>query len=287
MEFTGERFIPGKPELVHLYQEHMTRYMFARHLVAGKNVIDLGCGAGYGSFYMAKSGAASVLGIDNSSEAINYCDNHYTSTNLTFQVGDVTGLRNDRLFDVAVAFELIEHIEKYAEFLITVKNHLVKDGLLILSTPNKNTYTTGNEFHFREFYPEEFSDLLKEHYRNVAIYHQGYPSTIAIVEETASNAGSDEIIEIPVGYSYPNPKLNETSLYLIALCSDSSIPTVKSELFLFGEDTILLEQYSRWRAWSKLTLEQRVKLKLKVKLKETLRELHLARLLPTKSVCRT
>ena len=29
MKFTGERFIPNKPELTNLYQEHIIRYRFA------------------------------------------------------------------------------------------------------------------------------------------------------------------------------------------------------------------------------------------------------------------
>jgi SAM-dependent methyltransferase len=238
----------------------MTRYVFAGHFVAGKRVIDLGCGTGYGSYYLGKAGAKLVVGIDNSRKAIDYCKAHFKAPNVSFHVGDVMKLPVKGVFDVAVAFELIEHVSEHERFLIEAKRHLAKRGLLIFSTPNKNTYTTENKFHFKEFYPEEFAALLKKHFRNVAMLHQAYPSAVAIVEGTARRAyGWDEIMEIPVDYSRPNRKLKKTSLYLIALCSDSKLPTGKSELFLFGEDTLLLKNYFKWIGWIPKLVKERDK----------------------------
>ena len=48
MEFTGERVVPGQTD-VDLMNEHLARYGFAESLVAGKRVLDAGCGVGYGA----------------------------------------------------------------------------------------------------------------------------------------------------------------------------------------------------------------------------------------------
>ena len=63
MEFTGERVVPGQTD-VDLMNEHLARYGFAESLVAGKRVLDAGCGVGYGSARLARS-PDRVVGLDN------------------------------------------------------------------------------------------------------------------------------------------------------------------------------------------------------------------------------
>ena len=138
--FTGERFIPDI-STEFLSQEHITRYLFAAKFVAKKQILDVGCGSGYGSDILANSGATKVIGIDISDDAISYCKKHYARKNLKFEQGDCTSLLyKDNSFDVIVAFELIEHIDKEQKFLSEVKRLLKNNGIFILSTPNKNTY---------------------------------------------------------------------------------------------------------------------------------------------------
>jgi 2-polyprenyl-3-methyl-5-hydroxy-6-metoxy-1,4-benzoquinol methylase len=61
LEFTGERYVPGiAGEIAH---EHWHRYAFARAFVAGRRVVDVACGEGYGSVVLADA-AALVTGID-------------------------------------------------------------------------------------------------------------------------------------------------------------------------------------------------------------------------------
>ena len=47
LEFTGERFVPGTPG--EIWYEHWHRYHHAAPIVAGREVLDIACGAGYGS----------------------------------------------------------------------------------------------------------------------------------------------------------------------------------------------------------------------------------------------
>ncbi len=54
IEFTGERVIPGQVD-PDLWAEHISRYAFASRFAPGARVLDLGCGAGYGTAELASS----------------------------------------------------------------------------------------------------------------------------------------------------------------------------------------------------------------------------------------
>lgn len=69
MEFTGERFLPTEQGKIRL--EHYHRYAVVQPIVAGKVVLDVACGEGYGSSFMAEV-ASSVVGVDISAEAVQH-----------------------------------------------------------------------------------------------------------------------------------------------------------------------------------------------------------------------
>jgi O-antigen biosynthesis protein len=60
MDFTGERYIPSVKGNIEL--EHWHRYLLARELCRGKDVLDLASGEGYGSA-MLSGVANSVAGV--------------------------------------------------------------------------------------------------------------------------------------------------------------------------------------------------------------------------------
>src|SRR5258708_30443469 len=65
-----ERLVPGTLAW-DLYQvEHKQRYEWALDYCQGKRVLDVACGTAYGSTILAQSGAAHVVGVDMSAEAI-------------------------------------------------------------------------------------------------------------------------------------------------------------------------------------------------------------------------
>ena len=49
--------------------EHIHRYLLARELARGRNVLDIACGEGYGSNLLAGV-ASSVIGVDIAAETI-------------------------------------------------------------------------------------------------------------------------------------------------------------------------------------------------------------------------
>ena len=64
---TGERYIPGESRVTGI--ESMHRYAVAAELAAGRRVLDIACGEGYGSFMLSQK-AASVVGVDLNRQAV-------------------------------------------------------------------------------------------------------------------------------------------------------------------------------------------------------------------------
>jgi len=238
LKFTGERLVPNQPELMNLFQEHIIRYMFCSQFVKNKSVLDAGCGTGYGSYLLANQNSKNVVGIDNSKEAIEFAQNNFQSKNLEFTEDDCTKSNiSDSSIDVLVAFELIEHLENPDAFLSEVNRVLKKNGLFILSTPNKITYNTANPFHYKEYTENEFVNFLKKSFLNVSIFYQTYPSSLAI-HQPKNNLGVQELdIE---GNSEKN---DDNALYFLAVCSNVKLPNYSSKLFLFDEKTSLLKNF--------------------------------------------
>ena len=172
--FTGERIVPQadncEPNFAsRMYQEHIARYLFASQIVKGKSVIDIGCGVGYGSQRLAQLGAASVHAFDLSEDAIRHARLHYAHPNIRYEMGNAERFTTDRTFDVAVCFELIEHVRKPRSVMQNIRKALRDDGILVMSTPRalaeKRTH-----FHEHEFGLEEYLDLIRGYFADVDIY---------------------------------------------------------------------------------------------------------------------
>jgi 2-polyprenyl-3-methyl-5-hydroxy-6-metoxy-1,4-benzoquinol methylase len=164
MEFTGERLVPGVEGVEDLYAEHMSRYLLAARLAAGKSVLDVGCGCGYGTHLLAARGAEHALGVDISPDAVEFAARRYARPNLKFEVMDCRLLPRRRDYDLITCFELIEHVEEDVAVVESLAGALAAGGVCLISTPNASTYVAGGEggtnpYHAREYHESEFKDL--------------------------------------------------------------------------------------------------------------------------------
>ena len=249
LEFTGERLIPKVNVGRAFYYEHLTRYLFASQIVKDKTVLDLGCGSGYGSFILKNTGhAKKVIGIDISSDAINYAKENYDDNDINFRIGDIRKLNSikNNSIDIVVSFEVLEHIREQGKMLSEVKRILKKNGLLIISTPNILTYPKGNKYHLKELSPKNFEKLLKKHFKNINIFSQNFFFSEEITnlnyQKPINILTSENIFQANTEH-FTTKKNIENSEYLLTICSNFNIPKI-SNLSLSTDqvDTFSLKQ---------------------------------------------
>jgi ubiquinone/menaquinone biosynthesis C-methylase UbiE len=142
------------------YQRCQYAYEFAKPFIAGKKVLDVGCGLAYGTALMAES-ASSITGIDYDQETIDENRKRYHSvSNLLFNQGSIPPLPfEDHSFDVITAFQFIEHIHPRKEFIKECLRVLKPKGYLLVTTPNFKKSLARNPFHVHEY---TFDEMKKE-----------------------------------------------------------------------------------------------------------------------------
>jgi SAM-dependent methyltransferase len=94
------------------------------NLEPGKTVLDLGCGTGITSIFMARQGCK-VTGVDFAENLIEYAKEHNSNKNTDYIVGDITDIRLEKPFDLICLTDVIEHIDpsKISNLMETVQNH--------------------------------------------------------------------------------------------------------------------------------------------------------------------
>lgn len=175
-----ERIVPEE-ETYETRQEHYARYNFASTFCKEKMVLDVACGVGYGS-YLIKNSAKRVIGVDISKDAITHAKAHCADQKIEFIVSDATKLPfPDNFFDVIVSFETIEHVRNHEKYLSECKRVLKGGGVFICSSPNKMRENTLNPHHIREFYLEEFCEMMNGNFKDVELFGQFYTPIIIII----------------------------------------------------------------------------------------------------------
>lgn len=174
IEFTGERVIPGQVE-DELWNEHLARYLLAQRFAGNGWAVDLGCGTGYGTALLAQRGRA--LGMDVSLEAIAHARRSYPDIHFLQADAARVPLANGSA-SLVTAFEIVEHLENWPALLDEARRILSPQGILLISTPNRDTYTESrgaagaNPFHAHEFNFSEFRQVLEARFPKVQILLQ-------------------------------------------------------------------------------------------------------------------
>jgi glycosyltransferase involved in cell wall biosynthesis/SAM-dependent methyltransferase len=267
--FDGERFIPGAG--VGIAYEHWSRYALASQLVEGRDVLDVGCGEGYGSAFLAER-ARSVVAFDASGDAIAHARRKYGSS-AQYEQATVRSFFEagpQAAFDVVVAFELIEHIpvEDQALLLDGIRRALRPGGVALISTPDKLLYSDArlakNPFHVREYYRDEFITELKKRFLEVRIYDQALFTGCAVVVPGEEQPAAVQMAwtDLLRAQGSCQAGMRVSGEYLVALVGMNALPQLPS---------MVLADFSRKLIAEGLQIERRTADRLARELEEARR----------------
>ncbi|MFI5779380.1 class I SAM-dependent methyltransferase [Nocardia sp. NPDC051570] len=165
LPLTGERTVPGIPEENYWFRRHEIAYARLLDRCAGREVLEAGSGEGYGANMIADV-AARVIGLDYDASAVEHVRAAYPRVEMI--QGNLAELPfEDASVDVVVNFQVIEHLWDQAQFLRECLRVLRPGGSLLISTPNRITFSPGrdtplNPFHTRELDAAELSELVEQ-----------------------------------------------------------------------------------------------------------------------------
>ena len=132
----------GKFKILHDIQPIRIKYILEalnKKNLNNTKILDIGCGGGLISEGLTKIGAT-VTGIDFIKENIKIAKIHAKKNNLKINYF-VKNFEKEKItskYDVIIILEVLEHLSNWEEFLKKIKFNLKKNGVLIISTINRN-----------------------------------------------------------------------------------------------------------------------------------------------------
>src|SRR5437763_382566 len=168
LPLTGERTAPDVPSENYWFRRHEAAYGLALRW-AGGTVLDVGSGEGYGSSML--SGSARVVAMELDPDAAAHSARRYPN---------IRGLRADacRLpfrpssVHTVLAMQVLEHLRCPERFVEEARAVVEPGGALVLSTPNRETFSprgTVNPFHTHEYTASELRTLLGRAFATVEV----------------------------------------------------------------------------------------------------------------------
>lgn len=181
--YTAERSSAQSPSDNVIFQRHLIAYQEAKKLISG-NVLEIGCGTGYGIPILAPQ-TENYTAIDKFVSELSDLP-----SNVKFIQTHVPELIDfeDNAFDFVVSFQVIEHIKDDHTFLKEIHRVLKPGGKLIFTTPNKKMTLSRNPFHIREYTVEEMSRLVHKFFTKVN--HQGVFGNEKVMDYHEKNRAS-------------------------------------------------------------------------------------------------
>jgi SAM-dependent methyltransferase len=192
LELTGERTLPDVPAENYWFRRHLAVYEWIAERCAGRDVVDMACGEGYGVEVLARR-ARRVTGVDATPEAIEHARLKYTGPGVRF-VRDLVESYAEPC-DAVVFLQTIEHVKEPEKVLAHFK---AMAPVAYVSTPNVLTLApegaekSDNPWHLREYRAQEFRALCESVYEQVDLYGVFHARKLK-AHELALRAGWDRM----------------------------------------------------------------------------------------------
>ncbi|MGH2740861.1 MAG: class I SAM-dependent methyltransferase [Actinomycetota bacterium] len=220
LELTGERTLPGIPEENYWFRRHVAAYRFAAFLLGGPRafrrrpafrrgaldppnppqttirplILDVGSGEGYGTAILGHR--AAVIGLELDPESIAHASGRYSAPLVR---ADACRLPvGSQSLDGIIAIQVLEHLHCADGFVRACREALRPGGLLLLATPNRNTFPAGeNPSHVHEFTPGELTGLLEAHFADVRLLGLGHRSFLHALDRTLGEPIQHRLSRVP------------------------------------------------------------------------------------------
>ncbi|AIY40063.1 Methyltransferase type 11 [Collimonas arenae] len=229
-----------------IYAMHIATYNFAEKFTKDKRVLDYGCGSGYGSARISRN-AIHVDAVDVAEDAIAYAQEHYAAYNIAFHccAPDSRLPFPDQSFDTVLSFQVFEHIQKTAHYLLEIRRVLKPGGQLILVTPDRSTrllpwQAPWNRWHIREYSTSSLKKSLEPIFQEVDILHMSGRKDVIEIE--LSRCAKIKWITLPFTLPFVPRFLRMKLLNVIHALKKKRQPAGVKKQFNFDDTDITITQ---------------------------------------------
>ena len=207
--------------------------------------------------------AGSVTGLADSSETIEKASTAYSAPNVSYRKVSLPNLPYpDDTFDVVVVLQMIERSNRPEDLVREAKRVLKRDGLLLISTLDRQTYSNDRDYrdpdHKSEMYVPEFLELLGRHFEKVRFYRQG---TVAggLVFEPDEELSAAPVESVSFHSAVPSFSVEPpVTHYVMAVCGGPEAPEHESRqpYLLLDRGRSIFDEHDAHRADVELLREE-------------------------------
>jgi GT2 family glycosyltransferase/ubiquinone/menaquinone biosynthesis C-methylase UbiE len=232
LPFAGEQEIS---DIGGIAFEQFHRYCFARDLCAGKEVLEVASGEGYGTALLAGV-ARRIVGVEINAAAVARARVAYPAANLEFVQAGATALPlADATFDVVVSFATLEHLRERCAFLTEIRRVLRPGGVLVVSAPDPEVYSAPGQpvkgSPVQEPAQPEFSALLSRFFAHHRILRQKpVAGSVMAPADPAARGGWRSYDRRAPGMLEATPGLS-SAFCMIAIASDAPVEEPGSSVY--------------------------------------------------------
>lgn len=167
---SAERTSANQKSFLPTFYQHQKVYDFSKKYIKDKDVIEIGCGTGFGAYNLSQF-AREYMALDKDTYSIVENRRIFKRKNLKFVARDLYNFSPKKKYDVVISLQVIEHFEDVHEYLRKLISLLKDKGILVISTPNGRIQSYNeNPYHYKEYTDRELSSLLSPFFHSIKLY---------------------------------------------------------------------------------------------------------------------
>ncbi|MEV0841355.1 class I SAM-dependent methyltransferase [Actinocatenispora sera] len=203
LPLTGERTVPDLPVENYWFRRHEAAYRAVEPLLPVGRVLEIGVGEGYGADLLGAAGARRLTGLDYDAHTLAHVRRRYPAVAVARGNAVALPVRTGAVAAV-VSMQLIEHLWDQPAHLSECARVLAPGGALVLSTPNRLTFSPGydpatdrprNIYHSRELSPAELAGLVAAVLPGATMYGLHAGARLAEVDARCRRRYGTDLVE--------------------------------------------------------------------------------------------